>query len=76
MVVEDKRVIFKMGSQELIIDLNSIPNNLVVKRTGKICWEDKDSPLRLELYLLKSSDENTPLDELTYSQVKEVVGLR
>lgn len=76
MVVEDERVIFKMGSQELIIDFNSIPNNLVVKKTGKICWEDKESPLRLELYLLKSSDENTPLDELNYSQVKEVVGLR
>lgn len=76
MVVEDERVIFKMGSQELIIDFNSISNNLVVKKTGKICWEDKESPLRLELYLLKSSDENTPLEELNYNQVKEVVGLR
>lgn len=76
MVVENERVIFKMGSQELIIDFNSIPNNLVVKKTGKICWEDKESPLRLELYLLKSSDENTPLEELNYNQVKEVVGLR
>lgn len=76
MVVEDGRVIFKMGSQELIINLDSIPNNLVVKKTGKICWEDTESPLRLELYLLTSSDVNTPLDELTYDQVKEVVGLR
>lgn len=76
MVVEDGRVIFKMGSQELIINLDSIPNNLVVKKTGKICWEDKGSPLRLELYLLKSSDENTPLEELNGNQVKEVVGLR
>lgn len=76
MVVEDERVIFKMGTQELIINLDSIPNNLVVKKTGKICWEDKENPLRLELYLLTSSDVNTPLDELTYDQVKEVVGLR
>ena len=73
-IIADSMV--KMGSQELIIDFNSIPNNLVVKKTGKICWEDKESPLRLELYLLKSSDENTPLEELNYNQAKEVVGLR
>lgn len=76
MQVDDNQVVFTAGAQKLTVDINDISNDFVVKKTGKAVWEDKDSPHRLELYLLRSDNENTPLEELNYSQVKEVVGLR
>jgi hypothetical protein len=76
MQVDDNQVVFTAGAQKLTVDINDISNDFVVKKTGKAVWEDKDGPHRLELYLLRSDNENTPLEELNYNQVKEIVGLR